>query len=90
MNVEDCLANVRRCIDLANNVKDERTQSTLFEQARAWTEVACQLGTNGDLRLAVKEGGHFQANAAVIRPAWSKARHDKHSGRGTRGAGPLP
>jgi len=60
MNIEDCLANVRRCIDLANNVKDDRTQSTLFDQARAWTELACQLGTNEDLRLAVKEADVFR------------------------------
>jgi hypothetical protein len=61
MDAQDCLEKAKRCIELANEAKDDKTQSMLFELARAWTELANELNTNPSLREAASQVEVFKS-----------------------------
>jgi hypothetical protein len=53
MTATDCRENAKRCIEMANNAKDDKRQSMLFELAAAWTKLADEIEINQALRDAV-------------------------------------
>jgi hypothetical protein len=55
MDAEDCRENAKRCIEMANNAKDDKTQSTFFELANEWTKLANEVETNPALGAAISE-----------------------------------
>jgi hypothetical protein len=40
---KECNENAHRCIEMANRSQDTKLQSTLFEMAKAWMQVAAEL-----------------------------------------------
>jgi hypothetical protein len=51
----DCRNNVVRCIEMANEAVDDKTQSMLFELAKNWMRMAKELEANEAFRNAVKD-----------------------------------
>jgi hypothetical protein len=54
MDSKDCRDNANRCVEMANNAADKRMQSTLFDLAKAWMNLATELESNEAFRDAVK------------------------------------
>ena len=55
MDAKYCRKNAQRCIQMANNSTDDKTQSMLFELAQAWTKLPDEIGASHSLRAAVRE-----------------------------------
>jgi len=55
VNAEDCRCNAQRCIEMANNSTDDKTQTMLFELAQAWTKLADEIEASASVRAAVSK-----------------------------------
>jgi len=50
MDAKDCRESAKRCIEMANNARGDKTQSMLFELAAEWTKLADEIDVNPALR----------------------------------------
>jgi hypothetical protein len=55
VDVKNCKYNAQRCIEMANNSTDDKTQSMLFELAHAWTKLGDEIEASPSLRAAVSK-----------------------------------
>jgi hypothetical protein len=71
-NPKDCRDRAKCCIEMANDSLDTEVQSSLFEIARAWTELAEELEECAGRRMEPWDSAGAFSGVRWLRPALRK------------------